>query len=302
MQLIVGGDLQDLIYCKRRESCRTANKNRLSRFSGSELIRLELFESKSTHSPLFGIGLCFKQVSIVLHNIGIIVLCAVQPALYDLKFKVNAVFELLIVLTAFRSVYHVDQRFKVPLIFGVHSENKCNIRSIEQFLRFHPKVIAGRLLRGRSILDKDFHEFKNILLTVLLADICERIIVHRLCEVNGVEHLDLVRLINRDISAIFVFEIVSLIVPAVHNFSVNSFRAAPFKHLTALYKHCAFRIGHYIGGVHLHQVRLHKKSCLTRTRSTYNENVLVTGEFWCRGLAHCERFRPCEDHIVFGAG
>ena len=25
VQLIVGGDLQDLIYCKRRESCRTAN-------------------------------------------------------------------------------------------------------------------------------------------------------------------------------------------------------------------------------------------------------------------------------------
>ena len=190
-------------------------------------------------------------------------LCAVQPALHDLKFKVNAVLELLIVLTALRIVDHVDQRFKVPFIFGIHSENQSNIRSIEQFLRFHPKVIAGRLLRGRSILDKHFHEFENVLLTVLFADVSKRIVVHTFRKVDRVEHLDLVRFINRDISAIFVFEIVSLIVPAVHNFSVNSFRAAPFKHLTALHKHRAFRIGYNIAAVHLHQVRLHEKSCLT---------------------------------------
>lgn len=143
------------------------------------------------------------------------------------------------------------------------SENQSNIRSIEQFLRFHPKVIAGRLLRGRSILDKHFHEFENVLLTVLFADVSKRIVVHTFRKVDRVEHLDLVRFINRDISAIFVFEIVSLIVPAVHNFSVNSFRAAPFKHLTALHKHRAFRIGYNIAAVHLHQVRLHEKSCLT---------------------------------------
>ena len=117
---------------------------------------------------MFGIGFCFKDVTVISHDFGIFVLCAVQPALHDLKLNVYRILEFLIVLTAFRSVYHVDQRFKVPLIFGVHSENKCNIRSIEQFLRFHPKVIAGRLLRGRSILDKDFHEFENILLTVFL--------------------------------------------------------------------------------------------------------------------------------------
>lgn len=124
-------------------------------------------------------------------------LCAVQPALHDLKFKVNTVLKLLIVLTALRIVYHVDQRFKVPLIFGVHSKNQCNIRSIEQFLCFHLKVIAGRLLRRRSILDKDFHEFENVLLTVFLADVSKRIVVHRLRKINGIEHLDLVRLIDR---------------------------------------------------------------------------------------------------------
>ena len=88
-------------------------------------------------------------------------------------------------------------------------------------------------------------------------------IVHTFRKVDRVEHLDLVRLINRDISAFFVFEIVALIVPAVHNFSVNSFRTAPFKHFSALHKHCTLRVGHYIGGVHLHQVRLDEKSCLT---------------------------------------
>ena len=212
---------------------------------------------------MFGIGFRFKDVTVISHDFGIFVLCAVQPALHDLKFKVNAVFELLIVLTALRIVDHVDQRFKVPFIFGVHSKDKGNIRSIEQFLRFHPKIIAGRLLRRRSILDKDFHEFENVLLTVFLADVSKRIVVHRLRKINGIEHLDLVRLIDRDISAFFIFQIVSLIVPAVHNISVNSFRAAPLEHSSALHKHRAFRIGDYIGGVHLHQVRLYEKSCLT---------------------------------------
>ena len=87
--------------------------------------------------------------------------------------------------------------------------------------------------------------------------------MHTFRKVDRVEHLDLVRLIDRDISAFFVFEIVALIVPAVHNFSVNSFRAAPFKHFSAFHKHRTLRVGYYIRGVHLHQVRLDEKSCLT---------------------------------------
>lgn len=73
-----------------------------------------------------------------------------DKGLRDKKGKVNAVLELLIVLTALRIVDHVDQRFKVPFILRVHCKDKGNISSIKQFLRFHPKVIAGRLLRGRS--------------------------------------------------------------------------------------------------------------------------------------------------------
>ena len=119
------------------------------------------------------------------------------------------------------------------MIFGVHSENKGNIRSIEQFFSLYPKVIAGRLLRRRCVFYQDLDEFENVLLTVFLADVSKRIVVHTFRKVDRVEHLDLVRLINRDISAFFVFEIVSLIVPAVHNFSVNSFRAAPLEHSSA---------------------------------------------------------------------
>ena len=193
-------------------------------------------------------------------------ICTVQPTFDNFKFKVNAVLELLIVLTAFRIVYHVDKRFKIPLVFGVHRKDKGNIRSIEQFLRFHPKVIAGRLLRGRSVLDKHFHEFQYVFLTVLLADVCERIVVHRLRKINGIEYLDLVRLIDRDIFALFVLDEIAFFVFAIYDFSVSvTFQTAPFKHLTALHKHRAFRIGHYIGGVHLHQVRLHEKASFTRT-------------------------------------
>ena len=147
VQLIVGGDLQDLIYCKRRESCRTANKDRLSRFSGSELIRLELFECKCTQAPLFGIGFRFKDVTVISHDFGIFVLCAVQPALYDLKLNIYRILELLIVLTALRIVDHVDQRFKIPLIFGVHSKYQGDICRVKELFSFYPKVIAGRLLR-----------------------------------------------------------------------------------------------------------------------------------------------------------
>ena len=44
MQLIVGGDLQDLIYCKRCKSGAAANKDRLSCFSCRQLVCLVLLD------------------------------------------------------------------------------------------------------------------------------------------------------------------------------------------------------------------------------------------------------------------
>ncbi len=54
-------------------------------------------------------------------------------------------------------------------------------------------------------------------------------------------------------------------VPLIHYFAFAvSQRSAPCKKMTALHKHRTLRIGDHIGAVHLHQVWLDEKSCLTR--------------------------------------
>ena len=87
--------------------------------------------------------------------------------------------------------------------------------------------------------------------------------MHRLRKINGIEYFDLVRFIDRDIFSLIVLFVLAVRCFLIYYFSVHTFRAAPFKHLSALHKYRAFRVSHYIGGVHLHQVRLYEKACLT---------------------------------------
>ena len=183
-------------------------------------------------------------------------LCTVQPTLYNFKFKVYRILELLIVLTAFRSVYHINKRFKIPLFRIIHRKDKSDICRVQELFGFYPKVIAGRLLRGRSVFYQDLDEFQNVFFTVLFADVRKRVVVHRLCKINGVEHLDLIRLINNLSLAVLVHCIQHLAVFAAR-------WAAPCKHFSALDQNRSLRIGNYIGGVHLHQVRLHEKARFT---------------------------------------
>ena len=61
-------------------------------------------------------------------------------------------------------------------------------------------------------------------------------------------------------------------------------------------------ISDHIGYVvrHLHKVGLHIESCLTRSGTTDDNHILISGILWCFWSAvHGQTFRFCEDDIVF---
>ena len=62
----------------------------------------------------------------------------------------------------------------------------------------------------------------------------------------------------------------------------------------------SFRISDNVRRVHLHQVRLHKKASLTRTRTTDNKNVFISCILRLfRSARHHQPFCLCQKDIIF---
>ena len=155
-----------------------------------------LLAGECTQSFLFLIRLiCFHFLKFIadFHIIGKII---VDPAFNKCKQSVDRILKCFIILTAFRRIDHFNQRFKVLFFRRIDRKDHSDICSVKQLFCLYPEVIAAVLLRTLRIPNENVHKFQNILFSVLFGDIGKGIVVHGLAEINGIEHLDSVRLIG----------------------------------------------------------------------------------------------------------
>ena len=59
-----------------------------------------------------------------------------------------------------------------------------------------PRSHRHRFAENSAYSNENINEFQNILFSVLFGDIGKGIVVHGLAEINGIEHLDSIRLIG----------------------------------------------------------------------------------------------------------
>ena len=113
--------------------------------------------------------------------------------------------------------------------------------------------------------------------------------MHGFFEINCIQNFDFIW---------FVYNF-SLFVP--HDFSILiRHRTAFCQHTANLQKHSSLRISNHIRAVHLHNVRLYKKSGFSRTRTANYQNVFIPGVFRILWSAwHSKTLCFCENNIIF---
>ena len=98
--------------------------------------------------------------------------------------------------------------------------------------------------------------------------------MHRLFEIDGVQHLDLVWLVHD--FAVFV----------LHRLAVLAqLGRTPLEHFAALHQDGALRVRDHIGAVHLHQIRLEPEAGLAGAGTANDQHVLVAGILGVLGAA-----------------
>ena len=112
--------------------------------------------------------------------------------------------------------------------------------------------------------------------------------MHRLLEVDGVQHLDLVRLI--DDFAVFV----------LHRLAVLAqLGCTPLKHFAALHQDGALGVGDHIGAVHLHQIGLEPEAGLAGAGTADDQHVFIARILGILGAAgHGEPFGLGQNDVI----
>ena len=190
------------------------------------------------------------------------------PFLQVLEHDVHWVLELLIILPDLHGIDEFDQCCEVLFLDRRFIVDIADQRAVQQRLCFGPELVPGFAV-ALGVGDQCGDELQDILLAV---DIGERIVVHALGEVDGVEDLHLIL-------------------------------SDGLQGIAALHQDTAFRICHNIGTMHLKQVRFKPESCLTGSGSTDNQDVFVPGiGRILRTVAHRNSFCLCQDYIVLEDG
>ena len=161
------------------------------------------------------------------------------PLFQLIEHQVHGVFELLIVLPDLHAVDHLDEGGKVLFLHRGFVVDVADQRAVQKRLCLDPEIIPGLAL-ALGVGDQRCHQLQDVLFAM---DIAEGVIVHRLLEVDGIEH----------------FYLVSIGCKQFSNF---------------IY-HCTFWISNNIARMHLHKIRFHKKSGLTGTGTTYHNDILI---------------------------
>ena len=117
----------------------------------------------------------------------------------------------------------------------------------------------------------------------------KRVIVHTLCKVYGIQHLDFVR--SHYHSAIFITQ----------DFTVLIFlRRSSCQHFTTFHDRPLW-IGDHKAHIirHLHKLRFHIKSGLTASGTTNYNDILVSGILrFLRSAVHGQAFCLCQQDII----
>ena len=156
-----------------------------------------------------------------------------------IKHQVYGVFELLVILPDFHRIDELNEGGEVLLLHRSLIVDIANERAVQQRLRFDPEIVAS-LAFAFGIGDQRRNQLQDVLFAV---NVRERIVVHTFFEVDGIQHLDAVRLIN------------DLTVLVLHGLSVLSqLGCAPLEHFSALDQNGSLRVCDHIRTVHLHQI------------------------------------------------
>ena len=170
LQFIVHRGIPNFLNIKGRKACTAGNKDRFHRFAGSQLEKTVLPHGKGVRFPLTEF---FKQ-------------------------QIHWILILFIVLSDFHGIEQLQQRCKVLFFRRCLIVKIRNQRSIEQFFAFSPERVASGSLPF-CIGHQGRNQFQNVLFFV---DISERIIMHRLVEIDGVHRLNEVPLLCKGMSAL----------------------------------------------------------------------------------------------------
>ena len=111
------------------------------------------------------------------------------PACQLLKYQIDRVFELLIVLPHLHGVYHLNEGGEVLLLHRRFVPEVADEGGVEQGFRLAPEIVAALAVPLR-VGDEGRDQLQNVLLAV---DVGEGVVVVGLFEVNRVQYLDLIQ-------------------------------------------------------------------------------------------------------------
>ena len=202
---------------------------------------------------------CGQLVKFVLPPCKAVRLCFCQI----FKEQINRVLVFLIVLQHLHSIEHFQQGRKILFLYWGFIMQIGDKRSQQKTFRFFPERVAASPLT-LGVGHKRCNQFQNVLFTV---DVAERIVVHRLFEVDGVQDFYLV---------------------------------AVFQHGLSTFKHdCTFRVSDDIGAVTLQEVWFQPKSRFAAAGAAYHQHIFVPGVLGVgRAVGHHQTFRFGQNDVV----
>ena len=169
LQLVIPGDLPQFSDVKGGQPCAAGDQDRLCRLAGRQLVEFILADGEVVRVFRF----------------------------QGLKHLVNGVLERLIVLPDLHSVQERDERTEVLLLHGRDIVDIGDERRVKELFGFLPELVPAFALALR-VHHQGRHQFQNVFLRV---DIRKRVIVHRLLEIDGIEHFYAVFLVQKCVPA-----------------------------------------------------------------------------------------------------
>ncbi len=235
LQFIIHGDLPKLLNVKGSKARTGGNIDAFRSFAGGQLVFSPL-----THGEVVGVTLTKLP-----------------------ECDIYVVFKSFIILTHLHCIDEFYQCCEVLLLLRCFIIDVADERRVKQSLRLEPEIIASFAF-ALGVGNQSIDQLQNILLAV---NVGERVIVHRLFEIDGVEHLNFVPC-------------------ALHQ-------------PAALDQETSFRVCDHVGTVELHELRLHKEPRLTGTGAADDQHVFIPGRLGVFGAAvHRQPLRLGQDDVV----
>ena len=159
LHFIIRHDLPKFLDIKRSKSGAAGNKDRLRCFSGSQLIFSILSDCK-----------VFRIIR-----------------LQFFKQFINRILKFFIFFSRFTGIDEFQKSRKVLFFFRRFIPNITDQSRIQKAFRFHPEIFRRFFSFPLRICDNGIHKFEDIFFTT---DVMEWIVVHRLFEIDRIQHLD----------------------------------------------------------------------------------------------------------------